>query len=194
MFARDLDGMPKVVRESTGIMHMALARLLRLNAPIVACVHGTVMGGALSVVSNCDLVYSSRAARFGAAYSNIGFTCDLGATTGLATRMGLSRARRFLLLGEILNAAEAEHAGLVDFVVDDTELQTLAEQAAVRLSQGPTLVFGEVRRLMARSLSQPLEAQLEDEAQSVARASSAPDAREGITAFIEKRKPVFKGC
>jgi len=193
MFSRDLDAMPNAVREGTAGLHMGMARLLRLNAPIVVCVHATAMGGAVSVLSNCDLVYSARSARFGAAYSHIGFTCDLGASFGLASRMGLARARRFLLLGEVLDAVEAERTGLVDYVVDDAEVNAQAEQAAVRLSRGPTLAYGEVRRVMARSLGQAFEAQLEDEAQALARVAASQDAREGITAFLEKRRPMFKG-
>jgi len=193
MFSRDPDAMPNIILEGTAGLHMGMARLLRLNAPIVACVHATAMGGAVSVLSNCDLVYASRSARFGAAYSYIGFTCDLGASFGLASRMGLARARRFLLLGEVLDTVEAERTGLVDYVVDDAELSNQAEQAAVRLSQGPTRAYGEVRRLMARSLGQAFEAQLEDEAQALARVAASKDAREGITAFLEKRRPRFTG-
>lgn len=193
MFSRDIDAMPNAVLEGTAGLHIGIARLLRLNAPIVGCVHATAMGGAVSLLSNCDLVYSARSARFGAAYSQIGFTCDLGASFGLASRMGLARARRYLLLGEVLDAVEAERTGLVDYVVDDAELSAQAEQAAVRLSRGPTRAFGEVRRLMARSLGQAFEAQLEDEAQALARVAVSKDAREGISAFIEKRKPKFKG-
>jgi 2-(1,2-epoxy-1,2-dihydrophenyl)acetyl-CoA isomerase len=193
MFSANLEAMPNAVLQGTAGLHMGMARLLRLNAPIVGCVHATAMGGAVSVLSNCDLVFSARSARFGAAYSHIGFSCDLGASFGLTSRMGLARARRFLLLGEVLDAADAERTGLVDYVVDDDKVYAQAEQAAIRLSQGPTRAYGEVRRLLARSLAQAFEAQLEDEAQSLARVAATEDAREGITAFIEKRRPMFKG-
>lgn len=122
LFSHDLDAMPNAVREGTAGLHMGMARLMRLNAPIVACIHGAAMGGAVAVLFNCDLIYSARSARLGAAYSQIGFTCDLGASFGLASRMGLARARRFLLLGEVLDAASAERTGLVDHVVDDAEV------------------------------------------------------------------------
>ncbi len=193
MFAQSLDTLPEKIREWTSTLHMGVARLARLDAPIVTSVHATCMGGACALVANSDLVYASRSSRFGAAYSQIGYSCDAGATFGLASRMGIARARRFLLLGEMMDAETAQRTGLVDHLVDDDALVAEAEQAAIRLSQGPTRAYGEIRRLLARSLAQPFEAQLEDEAQGLARAASTSDAREGITAFVEKRKPRFAG-
>lgn len=193
MFSQNLDTLPSKIRAWTASIHMALARLARLDAPIVAAVHGTAMGGAVAMVSNCDLVYAGRSAKFGAAYVQIGYSCDAGSSTGLASRMGLARARRFMLLSEMLTADEAAQAGLADFVVDDAVLQAEAEKAAIKLSRGPTRAYGEIRRVVSRALGQPFEVQLEEEAQGLARMAGTADAREGITAFVEKRKPVFQG-
>ena len=193
MFSSDQGDIAEIVLRTTAQLHMAVARLLRLDAPIVACVHGAAMGGAMSVVANCDLIYAGRSAKIGAAYAHIGFTCDLGASFGLASRMGLSRARRFLLLGETLDAEAAHRLGLVDEVCEDDRLAAEAEQMALRLSRGPTRAYGAIRRLMARSLATPFESQLEDEAQALARVAALSDAREGIQAFIGKRKPQFSG-
>ena len=193
MFSRHLDELPLKIRNWTAGLHTGIARLSRLNAPIVAAVHGTAMGGAVALVAGCDLVYAARGASFGAAYSSIGYSLDAGASYTLASRMGLARARRYVLCGEMLTAEEAAVAGLVDFVVDDDAVFAEAEAAALRLAQGPTRAFGEVRRLFRKSLSQPFEAQLEDEAQALSLISGSTDAREGIMAFVEKRKPVFVG-
>lgn len=193
MFSKNLDVLPDKIREWTGGLHMGTARMARLDAPIVAAVHGTCMGGGCALIANCDLVFSARSARFGAAYSQIGYSCDAGASFGLASRMGIARARRFLLLAEMLEAEQAASVGLVDHVVDDANLMAEAEKAAIKLSQGPTRAYGEVRRLFSRALGQPFEAQLEDEAQALTRAASTSDAREGIMAFVEKRKAKFQG-
>lgn len=193
MFSGKPDDIAGTVLRQTAQLHMGMARLMRLDAPIVACVHGAAMGGAMAVVANCDLVYAARSAKIGAAYAHIGFTCDLGATFGLASRMGIARARRFLLLGETLDAEAAQRAGLVDEVFDDHALVAEAEQMALRLSRGPTRAYGAIRRLMARSLATPFESQLEDEAQALARVAALHDAREGIAAFVDKRKPQFTG-
>lgn len=193
MFSDDPDAIAETVLRQTAQLHMGMARLMRLDAPIVACVHGAAMGGAMSVVANCDLVYAGRSAKIGAAYAHIGFTCDLGATFGLASRMGIARARRFLLLGETLGAEAAQRTGLVDEIFDDKDVVAQAEQMALKLSRGPTRAYGAVRRLMARSLATPFESQLEDEAQALAHVAALHDAREGIMAFTNKRKPNFTG-
>lgn len=192
-FSRHLDILPKMILTWTADLHMGLARLAFLDAPIVACVHATAMGGAVALIANSDLVFGARSARFGAGYPQIGYSCDAGASFGLASRMGLARARRFLLLNEMLDAEAAAQAGLIDYVVDDAEVVAQAESAALRFSQGPTRAYGEIRRLLRRAFGQPYEAQLEDEARGLARAAATLDAREGITAFLQKRPPQFTG-
>lgn len=193
MFVENLDELPQRIRKWTGALHMGIARLARLDAPMIASVHGITMGGAVALISACDLVYAGRSAKFGAAYPSIGYCCDAGASRALATRMGVARARRFLLCGETLTAEQAAATGMVDFVIDDAELNDTATEAAERIAAGPTRAFGEIRRLFATALSQPFEAQLEDEAQALSRVAAGADAREGILAFVEKRKPVFRG-
>lgn len=190
---KHVDALPDVIREWTANLHMGLGRLSRLDAPIVAAVHATCAGGGCSLVANCDLVFGARSAKFAANYAQIGYSCDAGATFGLASRMGLARARRFVLMAELLGAEDAARLGLVDHVVDDAILHAEAEKAAIKLSQGPTRAYGELRRLFTRALGQPFEAQLEDEAQALVRAAASDDAREGITAFLEKRPAKFRG-
>ncbi len=193
MFAKTLDELPARIREWTAGFHMGMARLARLDTPIVAAVHATAMGGAVSMIAACDFVYCAKSASLGSAYSLIGYSCDGGASVALSARMGLARARRFVMLGEMLPAPEAERLGLVDFAVDDGLVVAEAEKTAVRLAKGPTRAYGEIRRLFSKAFSQSLESQLEDEAQGLSRAAGTADAREGITAFVEKRKPGFTG-
>lgn len=193
MFSQDLDDAAGAVLRGTSGLHMGLSRLRRLDAPLVACVHGTAAGGAVALLSNFDFVYAARSAKFSAAYIHIGFTCDLGASVGLVSRMGLPRARRFLMLGETLSAEQAHAAGLVDELCEDDQVHAQAEQMAIRLSRGPTQAYGELRRLLAAAACTPFETQLEDEAQALTRVAASADAREGITAFVEKRTPSFSG-
>lgn len=193
MFSQDLDMLPKNILKWTVGLNAGVARLARINAPIIAVVQGTAMGGAVALLAGCDVVFAAESAKFGAAYSQIGFSCDAGATASLASRMGLARARRFLLLGEMLSSQEAVDCGLVDFRTPDDQLEQASNALAIRLAAGPTRAYGEIRRLMAKSQMQAFEAQLEDEAFSLAYAAKSEDAREGITAFVEKRKAVFKG-
>jgi 2-(1,2-epoxy-1,2-dihydrophenyl)acetyl-CoA isomerase len=192
-FAANPAAVPDLVQSGTYWMHPALARLTRMDAPLIAAVQGTAMGGAVGILSLCDLVVAARSARFGAAYSRLGFSCDLGASFGLASRMGIARARRFLLLAEVLDAETARTAGLVDEVVDDGNADRVAAEQARRLAEGPTRAYGDVRRLVDRALATPLETQLEDEAQSLTRMAGTADAAEGLRAFVEKRTPTFLG-
>jgi 2-(1,2-epoxy-1,2-dihydrophenyl)acetyl-CoA isomerase len=108
--------------------------------------------------------------------------------------MGTARARRFVMLGEMLSSQEALQAGLVDRVVSDKELTREAQDLARRLASGPTLAYGEIKRLFHRASAIQMEVQFEDEAQTLARVSSSHDAQEGIAAMVEKRKPTFLGC
>ncbi|WP_018990653.1 enoyl-CoA hydratase/isomerase family protein [Aromatoleum toluclasticum] len=193
LFADSLDQLPQRIREWTGALHMGIARFARLDAPMVAAVHGVAMGGAVALVAGCDVVYAAGRAAFGAAYPTIGYSCDAGASKTLASRMGVARARRFLLCGEMLKAEQALGCGLADFVVDDAELGAIAEGMAQRLAGGPTRAFGEIRRLFGKVTQQSFEAQLEDEAQALAAVAATQDAREGIAAFVEKRRPNFAG-
>lgn len=193
MFARNLDELPARIKQWTVGLHMGVARFARLDAPVVAAVHATAMGGAVGMIAGCDVVYAARGASFGAAYSSIGYSVDAGSSHTLSARMGLARARRYVLCAEMLKADEAAAAGLVDFVVDDDAVLVEAEKMARRLAQGPTRAYGEIRSLFKNGMARPFEAQLEDEAQSIARMGATADAREGIMSFVEKRKPVFRG-
>jgi len=105
--------------------------------------------------------------------------------------MGMARGRRFLLANESLDANGAIAAGLVDELADGETLGERSEAAARRFAAGPTLAYGEIRRLFLSAGNQPLETQLEFEAQALARIAASADAREGLTAFRDKRKPKF---
>lgn len=185
--------LPAHVRRWTADLHMGLQRAWQLPVPIVAAVQGYAMGGAVALLAGCDVVLAAESVRLGSAFTQIGFSCDSGASATLSARMGPARARRFMLLAEVLKSAEALQVGLVDRVVPDASLQDEALVLARSLAQGPTLAYGEIKRLFLRAGAAHLEHQLEDEALTLARISATADAQEGITAMVERRKPVFQG-
>jgi 2-(1,2-epoxy-1,2-dihydrophenyl)acetyl-CoA isomerase len=193
-FVKDLDDLALNIKRWTTTLHSAISRFQRMNAPIVTAVHGICAGGMSGFVAGSDIVIAARDARFVAAYAGIGFNCDAGSSIMYARRMGLGRARKFLLLNETLTASEALAAGLVDEIAPADQLFVRADAVARQLAAGPTRAFGEMRRLLMSVEDQPLEAQLELEAQALARCAATADAREGLVAFVEKRKPDFKGC
>lgn len=182
-----------LVRRWTADLHMGLQRAWQLPVPIVAAVQGSAVGGGVALAAGCDVVVASQKARFGSAFAQIGFSCDSGSTVTLTARMGASRARRFVLLGETLTAEEALSYGLADYVVPEDQLDEQALAIAQRLADGPTLAYGQIKRLFLQAGSAQLQAQLEDEALALAQIAASSDAREGIEAMIEKRKPVFRG-
>jgi 2-(1,2-epoxy-1,2-dihydrophenyl)acetyl-CoA isomerase len=192
-FINDLDGLPANIKRWTAGIHSAIARLQRMDAPVVAAVHGVCAGGMVGFVAGSDMLISADNARYVAAFAGIGFSNDTGSSIMYARRMGIARSRKFLLMNETLAAGEALAVGLVDEVVPAADLMARAEAVARQLADGPTKAFGEMRRLFTSVEDQPLETQLELEAQALARMAGTADAREGLTAFWEKRKPVFKG-
>lgn len=192
-FAPQLDDLPKLVRGWTADLHMGLQRLWQLPVPIVAEVQGWAMGGGVAVLAGADIVMVGKSTRIGSAFAHIGFSCDSGSTVTLSARMGMARARRFVLMGEVLSSQQALEAGLVDMVVEDADLSREALATAQKLAQGPTLAYGEIKRLFLRASAIPMEAMLEDEALTLARIAGTADAREGIRSQLEKRKPVFQG-
>lgn len=192
-FTADLDALPGLMRCWNASINASVARLQRMNAPVVAAVHGVIAGGALSVISGCDIIVAGEAARFVAAYASIGFCPDIGGTASLVRRIGVARARRFHLLHERLDAATAERIGLVDFVVAADEVLPTAEGIAVKFAQGPTLAYGEIKRLMLSAAHAPLELQLELETQALVRLVRSDDARGALQAFRDKRPAVHAG-
>lgn len=192
-FYPERDKLPAIVRRWTADLHMGLQRAWQLPVPIVCAVQGFVMGGGVGVMAGCDLVVAAESTRVGAAFPHIGFSCDSGTTATLTARMGAARARRFMLLGEMLTAADALAAGMVDKVVADDQLGQESLALARRMAAGPTVAYGEIKRLFLRAGMAQLQAQLEDEALTLARVAATADAQEGIAAMVEKRKPDFRG-
>jgi 2-(1,2-epoxy-1,2-dihydrophenyl)acetyl-CoA isomerase len=182
-----------LVREWTGNLHMGLQRFWQLKVPVVTAVQGFAMGGGVGVLAGCDVVLAAESAKFGSAFAQLGFSCDSGSSATLTARMGAARAKRFVLLTEMLSAAEALQAGLADRVVPDDKLQDEALALARRLADGPTVALGEIKRLFLRAGSDQLAAQLEDEALTLSRVAATADAQEGIAAMVERRKPLFRG-
>ncbi|MFM5885366.1 MAG: enoyl-CoA hydratase/isomerase family protein [Novosphingobium sp.] len=193
MFLQTLDTLPLMIKRWTADLHVGIARMQRMDAPIVAAVHSICAGGMAALVAGADIVVAEPGTRFVAAYAGIGYCNDAGSSIMYTRRMGIARARRFLLLNETLDAEAALAVGLADEVVAADQLAARAEAIARQLADGPTKAFGEMRRLLASVEDQPLEAQLELEALALARVAGTADAREGLTAFGEKRKARFTG-
>src|SRR5467141_4161512 len=185
--------LPVTIKSWTADLHAAIVRMVRMRAPVVVAVHGNVAGGSVSLMAAADLVVIGKSAHISSAFAKIGFTPDSGSTTTVTRRIGPARARRFFLLAETIDADAALSAGLVDYVVDDEVVLPEAEKIARELASGPTEAYGGIKRLFLQTPNRSMESQLEDEAQTLAAISRTADAKEGVRAFREKRKPNFAG-
>ena len=182
-----------LIKKMAGDLHMGLSRLARGNAPVIAAVNGTAAGAGMSLVMACDLAVAAQSAVFTMAYTRAGLVPDGSSTFFMPRRIGDRRTRELMLTNRLLNAEEARDWGIVNEVVADGQVLERAQTIARELAAGPTLAFGAVKTLLNGTFDQTLESQMELEARSIAELSVSADGQEGITAFVEKRKPEFKG-
>jgi 2-(1,2-epoxy-1,2-dihydrophenyl)acetyl-CoA isomerase len=185
--------LPYYVKETTTFLHAAMSRLTRMDAPVVAAVHGAVAGAGLSIAIACDIVVAAEKTRFMVAYTRAGLTPDCSATYFLPRIVGLKRALELTLTNRTFSSQEALQWGLVTCVVPEDEWLEQARTIAVQLASGPTRAYGVSKRLIHSGWAETLETQMENESQAIADSARSLDAREGITAFLEKRPAKFKG-
>lgn len=174
-------------------MHEAVKILVALDAPVLASLHGIVAGGSLSLALACDLAIAADNTKFNLAYINIGTSSDLSSSWHLPRAVGLRKALEIALLSETFDAAEALRLGLVNRVVAADRLAGETEILAKRLAAGPTLALGRMKRLMRASLQNDLATQLDLESTEFRASTRTHDFNEALTAFFDKRKPLFEG-
>lgn len=193
-FKESGDQVPALLKEMTVYLHAAISRLARMNAPVIAAVNGTAGGAGMSLACATDLALAAESAKFTMAYTNAGLVPDGSSTYFLPRLIGHRRTQELMLTNRVLTAQEALEWGLLMKVVPDGEVLNEARGLAEKLAAGPTSAYGATKRLLMGSATESLESQMELEARAIAGAARGHDAKEGIAAFLEKRKPVFKGA
>jgi len=191
--AHGVQALDETLQAIIGALHRAITRLARLDAPVVGAVQGSVAGAGLGLMMSCDIVLSGASTKFVVAYTGIGVTPDGSSSWYLPRHIGTARALELTLTNRVLSADEACAWGLIARVVPDETLFDEAQQLAVQLAAGPTRAFAGARQLIRDALARPLEEHLDAEAEQMRRMSHTADALEGITAFVDKRPPTFKG-
>jgi 2-(1,2-epoxy-1,2-dihydrophenyl)acetyl-CoA isomerase len=189
----DVD-LPRLLKRMTVDLPAAISRIARMEVPVIAAVQGAAAGGGFSLAAACDIVLAGHSAKFTLAYTRAGLAPDGSSTYFLPRLVGRRRALELMLLNPTLSATDALDAGLITQVVDDAELSDQACALARSLAQGPTGAFGAVKRLILASANETLESQMELEASAIIAAATSDEGREGISAFLEKRRPNFTGC
>ncbi len=183
-------GIEKIVAEH----YNPIVILLRMiEKPIICAVNGVAAGAGANIAFACDITYAGKSASFIQAFSKIGLVPDSGGTYTLPRLIGFQKATALMMLGDKVLAEDAEKMGMIFKAVDDAELQTVAFQTAKTLSEMPTKGLGLTKRLLNKSFSNTFENQLQQEQITQAEAGQTDDYNEGVKAFLEKRKAVFKG-
>lgn len=168
-------------------------KIRAIEKPVIAAVNGVAAGAGANLAFCCDIVVAAENAKFIQSFVNIGLIPDTGGTYFLPRLVGIHKAAVMTMLGEKMAALEAKDLGLVYKVFPDAELVDEATALAKRLAQMPTKGIGLTKRALNLSLSNTLDEQLAVERELQGVAGRTADNTEGINAFLEKRKPVFKG-
>lgn len=193
-FAAQGAGTPDYLREATSWLQVCVQGLLNLQAPVIAAVHGFAAGGGgFGLVCASDVVIAAESARFMSGATRVGMAPDAGSTVTLTQIVGLRKAMEIFLTNPTLTAAEALEIGLVTRVVPDDALRDEALALARALAAGPAQAQAATKRLVWSGLGARVEAQLPEEARTVAELSGTADSREGLAAVIERRAPRFGG-
>lgn len=193
-FAAQGEGTPDYLREATSWLQVCVQGLLNLQAPVIAAVHGFAAGGGgFGLVCASDIVIAAESAMFMSGATRVGMAPDAGSTVTLTQIVGLRKAMEIFLTNPTLTAAEALEIGLVTRVVPDDALRDEALGLARTLAAGPAQAQAATKRLVWSGLGARVEAQLPEEARTVAELSGTADSREGLAAVIERRAPRFGG-
>lgn len=169
-------------------------RLIRkLEKPVLAAVNGVAAGAGANIALCCDVVVAARSASFIQAFSKIGLIPDSGGTYFLPRLIGWQKASALMMLGDKVPAEEAERLGMVYKFFEDENFMSEAEKIAAQLAQLPTRGLALTKLALNHSLINNYEDQLHDEELLQERAGKTKDYQEGVQAFLEKRKPLFKG-
>src|SRR5437763_1542001 len=160
---------------------------------VIASINGPVAGAGLGLALACDLRIAGKSARFGTAFARIGYSGDYGGSWSLTRLVGTAKARELYFTAEIIEADAAGALGIVNRVVADDELQAETTALARRIADGPRIALGYMKRNLLAAETEPFQTAPELEAAHQARCAFTEDHKEAVTAFVEKRRPVFKG-
>lgn len=181
----------EAIRQLTKRLYFVISGIRRIPKPVIAMINGTAAGAGISLAAACDLRICASSVKFRQAYTSIGLVPDGAWTLFVPLLTGFGKAAELAFLDPVFDAKEALAMGLVNQVVEDAELEKAARQAALKLARGASLSYAIVKENFNEALLGLVERMLELERAGIIRAGKSKDAKEGISAFMEKRKPAF---
>jgi len=183
-------GFKKIIEEH---YNPIILKIRQIKKPIIAAVNGVAAGAGANIALACDIVVAHEKVRFIQAFSLIGLVPDSGGTFFLPRLVGFQKAQALAMLGDQISATEAEQLGMIYKCVAVDEFENTINQLAEKLSKMPTKALGFTKQLFNASITNALDQQLELESKLQIKAANTDDYQEGVTAFLEKRTPNFKG-
>jgi len=168
-------------------------KIRNLEKPVICAVNGVAAGAGANIAFACDIILSAASASYIQAFSKIALVPDSAGTFFLPRLVGMQRATALMMLGDKVTAEQALQYGLVYKVIADDQLMAEAEKLALQMAQMPTKALGYTKRLINASFDNNLQQQLAMEGELQAAAAMTKDNKEGVQAFLEKRKPNFTG-
>ena len=183
-------GIEKIVEEH---YNPIIKKIRSIAKPVVCAVNGVAAGAGANIALSCDVVIAAESASFIQAFSKIGLIPDSGGTFFLPRLIGFQRASALMMLGDKVNAKEALQMGMLYKIITDEQLEPEGIKIAEILSNMPTRGIGLTKKLLNESMNNDLFSQLSREGQEQVIAASTYDYNEGVNAFLEKRKPIFRG-
>jgi 2-(1,2-epoxy-1,2-dihydrophenyl)acetyl-CoA isomerase len=192
-FHKEMDRIGEHAGRMIDTYHVAVKTLARMPKPVLGQLHGAVAGAGLSLSMNLDLAIAAEGTMFTLAYANLGTSPDGGSTFFLPRLVGRRRAMEIALLSDRFDAARALDLGLINRVVPADKLTEEAMALATKLANGPTQAYARTKELIGQSFENDLAHQLEAERINFVASTGTADFKEGVDAFVNKRKPEFKG-
>jgi 2-(1,2-epoxy-1,2-dihydrophenyl)acetyl-CoA isomerase len=174
-------------------MHQLPLLIRTMPKVVIAMVNGPAVGAGLGVAMACDLRIAGHSARFATGFAGVGYSGDFGGSWTLTRLVGTAKARELYFLGEMIDSAAALSLGLVSRVVSDEALHEETAALARHIADGPRIAYSYMKRNLFAAETEPLSTVLELEALHQARTAMTEDHLEASRAFVEKRRPVFKG-